>query len=103
MSRHRSLFAIARAARPFLPSCAAHSLGAADDIPSSPRDLTFEELVFEVPRAEGLRHEVAGIPVYVVEDRTLPLVDIAIQLRIGSFLEPSEQSAGVRRFHVTGR
>jgi predicted Zn-dependent peptidase len=64
---------------------------ATDEIPGNPRELTFEGLVFEVPRAEPLRHEVAGVPVYIVEDRALPLVDVSIQLRIGSFLDPVDK------------
>lgn len=69
----------------------ASGLLAADDIPGSPRDLAFPELSFEVPRAEQYGHQVAGVPIYVVEDHSLPLVDVAMALRIGSFLEPGDK------------
>jgi zinc protease len=71
-------------------SCASSALAA--EIPPHPRQLEHPPLDFEVPRAEGLRHELpGGIPVYVVEDRTLPLVDVSIQIRAGAFLEPADK------------
>lgn len=63
------------------------------DIPSRPEDLAFRDLGFEVPRAESIRHELSdGVVVYAVEDHTLPLVDIGLQLRTGSFLESAEKT-----------
>ena len=60
----------------------------AADIPAHPRDLSFGELVFEVPQAEEYRHVLNnGVVVYVVEDHALPLVDINLTVRAGAFLE----------------
>ncbi len=67
-------------------------LAASDEIPARPEELSFEPLDWQVPRAEPLRHELpGGIVVYVAEDPALPLVDVGIQLRIGSFLEGPSQ------------
>lgn len=65
---------------------------AAAEIPESPRQLVYPPLDFSVPRAEGVRHELpGGVPVYVVVDHTLPLVDVTVQVRAGSFLEPDDK------------
>jgi zinc protease len=73
-----------------LSACLCAPLAAREDIAAHPAELDFPTLEFEVPRAEGFRHQLAnGVPVYVVEDHALPLVDVRIQLRIGSFLEPA--------------
>ncbi len=58
-------------------------------LPAHPRELEFGPLDFEVPDAKEFRHTLSnGIPVYVVEDHSLPLVTISVTLRSGSFLEP---------------
>jgi predicted Zn-dependent peptidase len=65
---------------------------AADDLVSHPSELTFPPLDFQVPRAEGYRQQLSnGIPVYLVEDHALPLVDVRILVRVGSFLEPASK------------
>jgi zinc protease len=62
---------------------------AAQEIPARPEQLRFEPLRFDVPDPASLRHRLAGnIPVYVVEDHTLPLVDVTVFLRAGAFLDP---------------
>ncbi len=62
-------------------------------IPDRPEALRFSELRFEVPPADGLRHVLAsGVPVYVVEDHTLPLVDIAVAVRSGDWIDPVERA-----------
>jgi len=66
---------------------------ATQNIPARPEMLTFPELAFEIPRAEPIRHQLAGgVVVYVVEDHSLPLVDVSLRLRTGSFLEMPEQT-----------
>ena len=61
-------------------------------IPDRPEQLRFEELRFELPKAEGHRHVLkSGVPVYIVEDHTLPLVDIAVAVRSGDWLDPLER------------
>ena len=62
------------------------------DIPDRPEELVFPEFVFETPDGGEYHHTLSnGIPVIVVEDRTLPLIRMGVALRIGSFLDPAEQ------------
>jgi hypothetical protein len=63
---------------------------AAQAIPEHPSRLTFAPLAFEPPRA--LDHRVAlknGLVVFIAEDRTLPLVNLALTVRAGRWLEPA--------------
>ncbi|MDE2976894.1 MAG: pitrilysin family protein [Acidobacteriota bacterium] len=63
------------------------------EIVAHPSALTYGPLDFELPDADGFRRELAGgVPAYLVPDRSLPLVDIAVRFRIGSYLEPVEQT-----------
>ena len=65
---------------------------AGQDIPDRPEELVFPDFVFETPDGSDYHHELSnGIPVIVVEDRTLPLIRLGVTLRIGSFLEPADQ------------
>ncbi len=65
----------------------------ADGIPEHPRQLNFPTVPFEAPDAAQYRHQLSnGVPVYVVPDKTLPLVDVAIALRAGAWLEPPEKT-----------
>jgi zinc protease len=62
-------------------------------IPSSPLALRFDDRQIQLPKVEGRRREIhQGIMVYLAEDHTLPLVEIAVALRAGSFLEPPRQA-----------
>jgi zinc protease len=57
-------------------------------IPDHPESLRFGAPRFEVPRAERYRHRLGnGVAVYVVEDRTLPMVDMALAARVGDWLD----------------
>lgn len=61
-------------------------------IPDRPENLRFPDFRFELPRAEERRHQLSnGIPVYVVEDRSLPLVDVALAVRVGDYLDPADR------------
>lgn len=72
---------------------AAHALAA--DVPDHPRDLAFEELVFEPPAPERFRYELAsGVPVYMIESAEFPLVTITFSFRGGAYMEP-EGKAGL--------
>ncbi len=63
---------------------------AAQPIPDHPDKLTFRPIDFTVPRARDYRAPLRnGIVAYVAEDRTLPLVNISILVRAGSYLEPA--------------
>jgi zinc protease len=77
-----------------LPLLAVFLLAAAPPavvIPDRPEALRFENLKFEVPRAEEGRHQLSnGVPVYIVEDHSLPLVDVALAVRAGDWLDPAD-------------
>ncbi len=61
----------------------------AADIPDRPEKLTFPPLTFEPPKADPFRVQLKSGPVaYVVPDRTLPLVNISILVRVGGYLDP---------------
>lgn len=62
-------------------------------IPDRPEALRFGELRFEVPDAGKHRHVLSnGVPVYVVEDHSLPLVDVAVAVRSGDWIDPLERT-----------
>ncbi len=59
------------------------------EIPSHPDQLAFEPIVFEPPSPGNHRHVLKnGMIVFIAEDRALPLVNVSISLRAGSWLEP---------------
>lgn len=61
-------------------------------IPARPEELSFPPLTFEIPQGSAYRHSVAGsTPAYVVEDRSLPLVNITVRIRSGSYLDPVDK------------
>jgi predicted Zn-dependent peptidase len=61
----------------------------AQEIPARPDQLTFKPLVFTPPSAGDYRVVLKnGMVAYVAEDKALPLVNIAITVRTGSYLEP---------------
>jgi predicted Zn-dependent peptidase len=65
---------------------------AAEPIPAHPRELRFPPLAFEVPRAEAHRHRLKnGVTLYLVEDHALPLFEVSVQARIGTFLDRADQ------------
>ncbi|MBI4603264.1 MAG: insulinase family protein [Planctomycetes bacterium] len=71
-------------------SSAAEDPAGRDAVVPHPRDLVFPELRFEPPDRAKHRHELPSGPVvYVVEDHELPLVDVTVHVRGGSYLEPS--------------
>ena len=61
-------------------------------IPANPFELRFGAREIQLPQVDGRRREITGgAVVYLVEDHTLPLVEVAVALRAGSFLEPPQQ------------
>jgi len=59
------------------------------EIPKSPEDLHFAPLSFEPPRAADSRVVLKnGMVVFIAEDKALPLVNVSITLRAGSWLDP---------------
>lgn len=62
-------------------------------IPLHPEDLRFPSSSFAPPDPAGMRFELAnGIPVYVVPDRGLPLVDVVLALPVGDLDERSGEA-----------
>jgi zinc protease len=65
------------------------SMARAQEIPARPDQLTFKPLLFTPPSAGDYRVVLKnGMVAYVAEDKALPLVNIAITVRTGSYLEP---------------
>jgi zinc protease len=61
-------------------------------LPARPEQIVPRPLDFQVPDATKYRHQLSnGIPVYVLEDHSLPLVDVSLIVRLGAFLDPPEQ------------
>jgi zinc protease len=61
-------------------------------VPGHPTELQFGELEFEVPDGEAYRHTLSnGVVVYIVEDHQLPLVNVTVTARLGSFLDPEDR------------
>ena len=66
------------------------STAKAQEIPANPELLTFKPLVYTPPAARDYRVVLKnGMVAYVAEDKALPLVNISITLRTGSYLEPA--------------
>jgi zinc protease len=64
----------------------------AQEIPAKPDQLKFAPVSYTPPRAADHRVVLKnGMVVFVVEDPTLPLVNIALTVRTGSHLEPADK------------
>lgn len=62
----------------------------AAEIPSRPEGLTYHQLVFKVPDGAAMRAKLDnGVPAYIVEDKSLPLVTVQVLFRGGQYLEPA--------------
>lgn len=73
------------------PSFAAESTGPAPrpGIPDRPEKLSFPPLKYEPPDPARFRVQLkSGPAAYVIEDRELPLVNVVVYLRAGSYLVP---------------
>lgn len=70
------------------------SVGAAESpIPRHPNELRFADASTELPTVENRRVVLqGGSVVYLAEDHTLPLVEISMAQRVGSFLEPADRT-----------
>ena len=70
----------------------------AQAIPDSPEKLTFPPIAYQPPRAQDYRVVLKnGMVVYIAEDKALPLVNVAVTVRAGSWLEP-EGKEGLAAF-----
>jgi len=62
-------------------------------IPAHPDKLVFDKLKFEVPDPADYKHSLeGGNTVFIAEDHALPLINISMTLRSGSFLDPEGKS-----------
>lgn len=55
---------------------------------ADPRNMSFPELRFEIPRAERVVLE-CGMPVYLLRDTELPIINMTAMIRSGSVFEPA--------------
>jgi predicted Zn-dependent peptidase len=63
---------------------------AAQAIPDHPDKLVFQPVAFQPPVAKDHRVVLKnGMVVYIAEDRALPLVNLSLSVRVGSWLEPA--------------
>jgi len=61
-------------------------------IPRHPTELQYDSLDFTPPMAADHRHELSnGVVVFVVEEHELPLVNLAVTVRTGSYFDPPEK------------
>ena len=86
LRRGLSLLALAG----ILPTAACATAPEGPDIAPHPAQLKFSELSFTPPEAARARSVLSnGTPVYVVEDPSLPLVDLQVTIRVGAYLVPA--------------
>jgi predicted Zn-dependent peptidase len=64
---------------------------AGDTTITNPRTMTFPELRFEIPKAERVVLE-CGMPVYLLRDTELPIINMTAMVRVGSVFEPAAKS-----------
>src|SRR5689334_4858820 len=58
-------------------------------IPSHPRELKFPKLNYDPPKAAKYRNVLSnGVVAFLAEDHDLPLVNMAVLVRTGSYLDP---------------
>lgn len=67
--------------------CSITQVWAAEAGQADPRTMTFPPLHFEIPKAERVVLE-CGMPVYLLADRELPIVNVTALVRTGSVYEP---------------
>ena len=65
------------------------ALGQAQEIPDRPEKLKFPPLVYDAPNPVEYRVELkSGAMVYIYPDRERPLIDLSVNIRGGSYLDP---------------
>jgi zinc protease len=65
---------------------------AAQDLPARPEQLAFRPLTFNAPKASDYRHVLSnGVVVYLAPSKELPLVELSMTFRGGSYLEPADK------------
>ncbi len=58
---------------------------------ANPRTIKFPELNFQIPKAERVVLE-CGMPVYLLRDTELPIINLTAMVRVGSVYEPAAKS-----------
>ena len=65
------------------------ALGQAQEIPDRPEKLIFPPLIYDAPNPADYRVELeSGAVVYIYPDRERPLIDLSVNIRGGSYLDP---------------
>ena len=96
--RHRALVAAAA----LLVSTASPARG--QSIPTHPREIKFPKLDYTPPKAARYRTVLAGgVVAYMVEDHELPLVNVSLTIRAGSYLDPRRCAQLVMAEHAVER
>ncbi len=73
-----------------LSLCAAATVFAAEGEKADPRNMSFPELRFQIPRAERVVLK-CGMPVYLLADRELPIISMTALVRTGSVHDPADR------------
>lgn len=58
---------------------------------ANPRSIKFTELDFQIPKAERVVLD-CGMPVYLLRDTELPIINMSAMVRVGSVYEPATKS-----------
>src|SRR6185369_5552986 len=58
---------------------------------ANPRTMKFPELNFHIPKAERVILE-CGMPVYLLRDTELPIINMTAMVRVGAVYEPAAKS-----------
>ena len=74
-----------------LTLCVVTAAFAGDNVKANPRNMTFPGLHFEIPKAERVLLE-CGMPVYLLRDPELPIINIAVMTHTGSVHDPPGKS-----------
>lgn len=64
---------------------------AAEQPPANPRTMKFPALNFQIPKAERVVLQ-CGMPVYLLRDTELPIINMTAMIRVGSVYEPSAKT-----------
>jgi len=67
------------------------TVAAAGETLSNPRTMKFPELSFQIPQAERVVLD-CGMPVYLLRDTELPIINVTAMVRVGSVYEPAAKS-----------
>jgi predicted Zn-dependent peptidase len=67
------------------------SVAAAEETLSNPRTMKFPELNFQIPQSERVVLD-CGMPVYLLRDTELPIINMTAMVRVGSVYEPAAKS-----------